>query len=157
MDFPSVSPTTMKGVTMYAVVKSLVKDRLICRVLTISSAAGLAAAVALPLGAHAQTNCAPAPSGLVSWWRAEGSASDSADSNNGVLQGGATFAQGEVGQAFSFNGTDSSIQVADAPNLRFTTAMTVEAWIYPRAVGGAYHEIISKWEGGGSSYILVID
>src|SRR5439155_13889590 len=40
-------------------------------------------------------------------------------------------------------------QVADAPNLRFTSAMTVEAWIYPRSAGGSYREILAKWEGGG--------
>jgi hypothetical protein len=93
-------------------------------------------------------NCVTPPFGMVSWWRAEGNANDSADGNNGVLQGGATFAPGEVGQAFSFNGTNASIQVADAPNLRFTNAMTVEAWIFPNRWGGHTREIVSKWEGG---------
>ncbi len=97
-----------------------------------------------------QTNCVPAASGLVSWWRAEGNANDSADSNNGVLQGGTAFAPGKVGQAFSFDGTSAFVQVADAPTLRFTTAMTIEAWIYPHRSGGQYREIVSKWEGGSN-------
>src|SRR5262249_44160151 len=80
--------------------------------------------------------CAPPAAGLVSWWRGESNALDSVGSNNGVLQGGAAFAAGEVGQAFNFNGTSAYVQVPDAPNLRFTTAMTFEAWIYPRVWGG---------------------
>ena len=48
--------------------------------------------------------CTPAPSGLVSWWRAEGDARDFWDGNHGSLQNGATFAAGKVGQAFSFDG-----------------------------------------------------
>src|SRR6266404_464664 len=94
------------------------------------------------------TNCAPVSSGLVSWWKGEGNANDSVGSNNGVLQGGTTFAPGKVGQAFNFNGTSAFVQVADAASLRFTNAVTVEAWIYPRSSGGRYCEILSKWEGG---------
>src|SRR6266853_2478747 len=110
---------------------------------------GLVSFGLLSFALQAQTNCFPAPTGLVSWWSAEGNANDSVDSNNGVLQGGTTFAPGEVGQAFNFNGTSAFVQVADAPSLRFTNAMTVEAWIYPRRAGGSYREIMAKWEGGG--------
>jgi hypothetical protein len=46
--------------------------------------------------------CTPAPSGLVSWWRAEGDARDFWDGNHGAMQNGATFAAGKVGQAFFF-------------------------------------------------------
>jgi len=53
--------------------------------------------------AYAQS-CVLAPDGLVSWWPGEGNANDIADANNGTLQGGATFATGRVGQAFSFDG-----------------------------------------------------
>ena len=33
------------------------------------------------------TNCAPAPSGLTSWWPGEGNANDVADANFGVARG----------------------------------------------------------------------
>src|SRR5258706_1025271 len=46
--------------------------------------------------------CAPQPS---SWWPGDGNATDLVAGNNGTLVGGVTFAQGEVGQAFSFNGS----------------------------------------------------
>jgi hypothetical protein len=88
--------------------------------------------------------CVPPPSGLVSWWQAEGNANDAVDGNSGVLLNGATFAPGIVGQAFSFDGTNSYVRVADSPSLHFTNALTIEAWIYPASVG-AWHQIVSKW------------
>src|SRR5262249_40896258 len=46
----------------------------------------------------------------VSWWRAEGNASDSVDSNSGTLVNGATFTAGKVGQAFTFDGVNALVQ-----------------------------------------------
>ncbi len=48
--------------------------------------------------------CTPPLSGLVSWWAAEGNALDSFGTNNGMLAGGVSFTNGEVGQAFQFDG-----------------------------------------------------
>ncbi|HSU54759.1 MAG TPA: LamG-like jellyroll fold domain-containing protein [Candidatus Dormibacteraeota bacterium] len=93
-------------------------------------------------------SCVPIPSGLVSWWRGEGNVDDASGGNSGALLNGASFTNSLIGQAFAFNGTTAFIQVPDAANLRFTNAMTVETWIYPRAVGSHYREIVSKWEGG---------
>ena len=78
------------------------------------------------------TNCAPSPSGLVSWWAAEGSAGDSADSNDGSLLNGASFGTGMVGQAFSFNGSDQCVQIPYAPSLA-NSNYSVEAWVKPMA------------------------
>jgi DNA-binding beta-propeller fold protein YncE len=47
-----------------------------------------------------------APSGIVSWWAGNGNAADSVGPNNGTLNSGVTYGQGEVGSAFSFNTTD---------------------------------------------------
>src|SRR4051812_47638717 len=55
--------------------------------------------------------CVSVPSGLVSWWRAETNANDLAGGNNGTFQGGATLAAGKVGQAFSFNNVNASVQI----------------------------------------------
>ena len=48
--------------------------------------------------------CVPPPAGLVAWFPGEGNANDVLGVSNGTLQGGATFATGKVGQAFSLNG-----------------------------------------------------
>jgi hypothetical protein len=74
-------------------------------------------------------SCAPPPSGLVSWWAAQGDALDSIGSNPGVLHNGVGFASGEVGQAFSFNGTNSYVEVPDSPSLRLTNQLTIEFWV----------------------------
>lgn len=42
---------------------------------------------------------------LISYWAADGNATDSVGPNSGTLVDGATFAPGVIGQAFSFDGT----------------------------------------------------
>ncbi len=76
------------------------------------------------------TNCVAAPSGLVSWWPGEGNANDAVDSNNGTLFSGTTFMTGKVGQAFSFDGTNSAVVIAASSNLAFQS-LTIEGWILP--------------------------
>jgi hypothetical protein len=71
--------------------------------------------------------CSP-PSGIVSWWQAEGNANDSVGSNNGTLQNGATFGAGKVGQGFSLDGVNDDVSVPDNANLRAAN-FTLEAWI----------------------------
>src|SRR5262249_14080018 len=70
-------------------------------------------------------NCLLPPPGLVSWWPGDGNANDIQDGNNGTLQGGATFAAGKVGQAFSFDGASGSVVVPDSPSLDVTTQFTL--------------------------------
>ena len=68
----------------------------------------------------------PPPAGLVSWWRAEGDASDYAGTNSGIVQGAVTFVPGWVGQAFALNGSNSYINVPSSPALKPTGPFTVE-------------------------------
>ena len=78
-------------------------------------------------------SCVPAPSGLVSWWPGEGNANDVVGGNNGNPTGGITYAAGEVGQAFVFNGSTSYIPVPASPSLNNIGAsgsgFTIECWI----------------------------
>jgi sugar lactone lactonase YvrE len=69
-----------------------------------------------------------APSGLVSWWTANNTAADAMGLNNASLTG-VSYATGEVGQAFSFDGADDSANVADSSSLAFTQSFTIEGWI----------------------------
>src|ERR1039458_8676838 len=99
------------------------------------------------------TNCAPPPSGLVGWWRGEGDCLDAAGTNNGTLQGGATFALGEVGEAFSFNPASGTMIVPDSSNLRLTNQLTIEAWINVRSFSGPDgYGFVSKFGGAGGDY-----
>jgi hypothetical protein len=72
--------------------------------------------------------CAPAPDGLVSWWRGQGNAWDEHGGNNGTLIGNATFAAGEVGQGFIFDGSADGVSVGAPVNLQLQN-FTIEAWI----------------------------
>ncbi|HTL56953.1 MAG TPA: LamG-like jellyroll fold domain-containing protein [Candidatus Limnocylindrales bacterium] len=80
--------------------------------------------------------CAPAPPGLVAWWRAEGNGLDDAGTNAGSLLNDTSFAPGQVGQAFIFNGIDQVVQIPDAPELNPINALTLEAWIYVEGYSG---------------------
>ena len=79
------------------------------------------------------SSCVTPPSGLVSWWPAEGDASDIAGTNQGTLLGGVGFAPGKVGQAFSFDGVDDEISIAHTAALNFgpNDSFTVDAWLKP--------------------------
>jgi hypothetical protein len=89
------------------------------------------------------------PPGLVGWWKAEGNALDSAGTNNGVLQGGAGYAPGEVGQAFSLDGSAGYVQIPDAPALR-PASLTVEAWVQFGSTSGI-GMVFAKPVGPGTS------
>src|SRR5262249_48925191 len=75
------------------------------------------------------STCRPAPAGLVSWWPGAGNASDiSGHHYNGTLVNGATFAQGEVGQAFFFDGVDDRVLVQGFCNSIPTNEISIEFW-----------------------------
>ena len=97
-------------------------------VVVANAANSVTSAVAM-LGVIPAGSCQPAPSGLVGWWPGDGTPSDIAGTNNGLLQGGATAtAAGIGGGAFSFDGTNAYVQVPDAAALR-PTNFTVETWV----------------------------
>src|SRR5205085_12281386 len=80
--------------------------------------------------AQVQT-CTSAPPNMVSWWPGDGNANDIQGSNNGTLQNGATFAAGNVGQAFSFDGFDDYMQASDTGLPFGSGARTLDFWIMP--------------------------
>ena len=99
------------------------------RVLTAGILLGAIIAATIALTASADTtNCTPPPSGLVSWWRAEGNALDQAGTNNGTLVGSTTYGQGRVGQAFVFDGSGDAVSLGNPTNLQLQN-FTIEAWV----------------------------
>jgi hypothetical protein len=75
---------------------------------------------------------AQAPAGLVSWWPGEGNAIDIVGTNNGITTS-ITYTNGEVGQAFDFNGSGSFIKVpaSSSLNVGLASGFTVEMWVNP--------------------------
>ncbi len=85
----------------------------------------------ITLVAHAGAEvCVDPPAGLAGWWPADGNGRDVVGGNDGALMGGATFAPGKVGQAFSLNGVDAFVNAGNAANLHVTGGdFTVETWV----------------------------
>ena len=87
--------------------------------------------------------CYAPPTNMVSWWPAEGNANDIAGSNSGTVIGLTGFATGEVGQAFSFDGTgfdrsNSFVYVSDSASLDplASSGLSYDMWLNPSQVGG---------------------
>jgi len=74
--------------------------------------------------------CVLCPDSGVSWWAAEGDASDAFRTNAGTLQNSPGFDAGLVGQAFSFDGVSQAVTVPYAASLT-NSAFSVEAWVNP--------------------------
>lgn len=72
--------------------------------------------------------CTPPPSGLVSWWGGDQNPLDLVGANHGTLAGGAGYASGEVGQAFTLDGSLAYVQLPASATLR-PSLITVDAWI----------------------------
>jgi PKD repeat protein len=80
-------------------------------------------------------------------------ADGSGNGNNGMLTSGVSWtSQGKFGNALVFNGSNGRVDVADAPNLRLTTAMTLEAWVNPATESGSWRDVVYK---GNDNYYLV--
>src|SRR5438477_903506 len=80
-------------------------------------------------GSKGKCPCTPPPSGLVSWWPADLNPFDYQDNNHGMLVGGATYANGEVGDAFSFDGTSGHVSVPHNANQSILAAISIDAWV----------------------------
>jgi hypothetical protein len=106
-------------------------------------------------GAASACLCAERGTGLAAWFQAEGNALNQTGGFGGTLMGTATFAAGEVGQAFSLDGA-GWVEVPDATTFEFTTQLTQEAWIRPDDVSN-YRGIISKFGTNGNwSYQMMV-
>lgn len=71
--------------------------------------------------------CAPPPAGLTHWFKADNQADDAVGGLIGALEGGATFALGRVGSAFSFDGANDLVTCTNFPNLG-TNDFSVALW-----------------------------
>jgi hypothetical protein len=66
---------------------------------------------------------------VVSHWTADNTANDSVGTNHGTLINGTAYVAGQVGQAFSFDGVNDRVGVADSPSLALTQSISIEAWV----------------------------
>ena len=75
----------------------------------------------------------------------------SGNSNNGTVTAATWTNAGQYGSALVFNGTSALVGINDSASLHLTTAMTLEAWVNPSTVDGAWRDVIYK---GNDNYYL---
>ena len=71
--------------------------------------------------------------------------------NTGNIASATWAANGKFGNALVFNGTNTVVTVPDAPDLRLTTAMSLEAWVNPTNANTGWRDVIYK---GNDNYYL---
>jgi hypothetical protein len=100
----------------------------------------------------------PAPAGLVAAYtfnETSGSTVTDASGNNntGTFGSGVTrTAQGRFGSALSFNG--GMIRIPHSSSLNLTSAMTLEAWVFPTAPLDDWSTVLMKQMPGDSPYLI---
>ncbi|HTO68373.1 MAG TPA: LamG-like jellyroll fold domain-containing protein [Myxococcota bacterium] len=104
--------------------------------------------MAFAVGARAQT-IGSSSNGLVAAFGFDESsgtvANDASGSNNnGQLFGATRISSGKYGGALVFDGASATVLVPDAPSLDLTTAMTLEAWVYPTQTPVGFRDIVYK-------------
>jgi len=101
----------------------------------------------------------PSPSGLVAAYSfGEGAGTvvtdASGNGNTGSLGSGVTWtAAGRFGSALAFNGA-SFVTIPSAASLNLTTAMTLEAWVYPTGNLYKWNAVLMKEQPGEFLYAL---
>lgn len=80
-------------------------------------------------------------------------ADDSGNGNTGTIRG-ATWTSGRSGGALSFDGSSNWVTVPDSTSLDLMTAMTLEAWVKPAALGTSWRTAVVKEASGTLAYGL---
>ncbi|MBN2455049.1 MAG: LamG domain-containing protein [Sedimentisphaerales bacterium] len=75
---------------------------------------------------------------LVSWYRFEGNADDSAGANHGTVYGDPDWTEGKVGDALKFDGVGDYVHLGNDNSLKPPLPITISAWIKLNAVGDTY-------------------
>ncbi|HEX5219997.1 MAG TPA: LamG domain-containing protein [Verrucomicrobiae bacterium] len=77
--------------------------------------------------------CTNPPPGLVNWWRAENSGADSVGTSHGILLNGVSYADGHVGDAFNFDGTNGIVLLSTNALNALPAPWTAEFWVNRQA------------------------
>jgi glucose/arabinose dehydrogenase/chitodextrinase len=97
---------------------------------------------------------APTPVAAYSFNEGTGTTvADASGTGNAGTIGSATWtSQGKYANGLVFNGTSARVTVPDAASLDLTSAMTLEAWVYPTTTLSSWKDLIYK---GNDNYYLM--
>jgi hypothetical protein len=74
--------------------------------------------------------------------------------NTGTTSGPTRITTGRFGRALSFDGVNDWVTIPDATSLDLTNRMTLEAWVYPTALGSSWRTVLLKEQPGNLVYGL---
>lgn len=100
---------------------------------------------------------------LIAHWPGDGNTDDVVNGNDGTLENGATFGTGIIGDAFSFDGVDDHVLIADngPVDLDGFTELTLAARIKadvvsnPDGMGNKVLTIISKYDSSSGRALVI--
>ena len=97
----------------------------------------------------------------MSWWPGDGHANDIVGQNHGTPQNGATFARGLVQEAFSFDGVDDYVQIANEEPYDFgSDPFSITVWLKTPGGRSFNEHVFSKgrvWSGNNDYVLWVAD
>ncbi|HEY3856849.1 MAG TPA: S8 family serine peptidase [Verrucomicrobiae bacterium] len=93
--------------------------------------------------------------GILGWWPGDRNTTDIAGGHNGTLVNGASYADGEVGSAFNFDGSGQYVKIADSTAFR-APSVTIECWfdgaiavqegnLFSKTLGSSYFDSYQMW------------
>src|SRR5262245_61392620 len=110
--------------------------------------AALVLVIVLALSAITSTARAQTAGLVAAYGFAEGAGPTVADSsgnnNTGTISGATWTTAGKFGSALAFNGSTAVVTVQSSPSLQLTTAMTLEAWVFPTTTPTGWRAIVDK-------------
>ena len=125
--------------------------------MTATGATGSPKTVAVTLTVNPVT---PPGTGPVGAWGFDetGTGTTTADAsgrgNTGTISGALRTTAGKIGGALTFDGVNDWVTVPDAASLDLTNRATLEAWVYPTALGLDWRTALLKEQSGQLVYAL---
>ena len=123
---------------------------------TAAGAGGSPKTVAVTLTVSAPPPPGGAPVGAWGFDEANGTTAGDASGrgNNGTIAGATRTTAGKIGSALSFDGINDLVTVPDSASLDLTNRATLEAWVYPTALGVDWRTVLLKEQPGQLVYAL---
>ena len=79
---------------------------------------------------------------------------DEARDHDGTISGATRTTSGRFGSALSFDGANDWVTVPNDADFNLTSGLTLEAWVYPSALGTTWRTVVMKERSSALAYAL---